>query len=250
MKREMYPILEFDPTKKAFIEPVQRTNLPSRLIICFFQEVINQLLENQEIIPVYTFRSEGINPIIYKFNDCDCGIVQGLLGAPACAGFLEEYIASGVNKVLFCGGGGVLRKDITLGRLVVVDKAVRDEGLSYHYLPPAREVEANKTVLKKITCYLEEHNIDFVVGKTWTTDAFYRETVDKIALRKEEACVIVEMEQSAMMAVAQFRNIEYGAIIYGGDDLTKEEWDSRNWYNRSDIRHKLTLLCKQNILTW
>lgn len=95
--------------------------------------------------------------------------------------------------------------------------------------------------MSHITNYLTKENIPYIIGKTWTTDAFYRETKAKIALRKSEGCLIVEIKQAGMFAVSQFRGIEYGAIIYGGDDLTKEEWDNRNWRYKKDIR---TSLCE------
>ncbi len=251
MKKEKYPILEFDPVKEALIEPIIKTEVtvPNCIVICFFKEVITKLLEEKKIEPLIVLPGEAGDVQIYKYLDCDCCLVLGQLGSPACAGFLEEYIALGINKVMFCGGGGVLRKDITVGKLVVVDSAVRDEGTSYHYLPPSREVQANKQVINHITNYLNNHGIDYIVGKAWTTDAFFRETRAKIALRQKEGCLIVEMEQAAMIAVSQFRNIQYGAIIYGGDDLTNVEWDSRNWRHRTDIRYNLVDICKEIVLS-
>lgn len=152
------------------------------------------MLEDAKIFPLTSLRSEEGVLVIYKYVYHDCLIIQGKLGAPASAGFLEELIVLRVNKVMFCGGGGVLKKNISLGKFIVVDSAVRDEGLSYHYLKPSREIKANEKVVKTITNYLDGKNIDYVKGKTWTTDAFYRETKGKIKLRKEEGCVIVEME--------------------------------------------------------
>lgn len=250
IKRE-YPILEFDTDRKAFIEPHFKTDVevPKRLVICFFKEIITKLLADEKIIPLITLPSETMDVIIYKYIDFDCCITQGLLGAPACAGFLEEFIALGINKVILCGGAGVLRPEVTVGRFVVVDSAIRDEGLSYHYIEPSREIKANELVVNQIIRYLENNHIDFLVGKTWTTDAFYRETEAKINLRKAEACLLVEMEQAAMFAVSQFRDIEYGAIIYGGDDLSKAVWDSRNWRKKADVREKLTNICLDIVLS-
>ena len=184
---------------------------------------------------------------IYHFLDEKITLVPGKLGAPACAGFYEELIALGAEEIIFCGGGGVLNKDLALGHLIVIDSAIRDEGFSYHYLPPSRTVEANRYVVKTITSNLEDKNIDYVVGKAWTTDAFFRETNAKIKARQEEGALVVEMEQAAMLAVSQFRNVKYGAIIYGGDDLSGKDWDGRKWRSRKDIRYNLLALCKDII---
>ena len=165
-----------------------------------------------------------------------------------CAGVLEECIALGSRYVMFCGGGGVLRKDLTVGHLIVIDSAIRDEGTSYHYVEPSREIKTNPKVVSLIENHLKENNIDHIIGKSWTTDAFYRETKAKIELRKNEGALIVEMEQSAMIAVSQFREILYGAIIYGGDDLSQDVWDNRGWTKREDIRLALTRLCVDLVL--
>lgn len=86
---------------------------------------------------------------------------------------------------------------------------------------------------------MEAKKIPFIKAKTWTTDAFYRETEKKIALRVSEGCVTVEMEAAAFFAVAKFRNIVLGQLLYAGDDLSGIEWDHRNWNSLKDNRINL-----------
>ena len=81
-------------------------------------------------------------------------------------------------------------------------------------------------------------------GLVWTTDAIFRETADKVSRRREEGAKIVEMEQAGCIAVAKFRGFDYGAIIYGGDDVSGSEWDGRNWQTRKGIRYALVELCR------
>ena len=80
---------------------------------------------------------------------------------------------------------------------------------------------------------------------TWTTDAIFRETADRIVRRKEEGAKIVEMEQAGCIAVSQFRGFDYGALIYGGDDVSQDEWSDRGWRSREGIRYDLVALCKK-----
>ncbi len=87
-----------------------------------------------------------------------------------------------------------------------------------------------------------------MVGKTWTTDAFYRETPGKVALRKQEGCLTVEMEAAAFFAVADFRDVTFGQILYGGDDVSGETWDSRRWNERTSVREKLFWLAAEACL--
>ena len=165
------------------------------------------------------------------------------VGAPLAVGLLEEVIALGCRKFMACGGCGVLEKELAVGNLVVVSGAVRDEGVSYHYLPPGREVVANEAAVKALAATLSGRGIPYRVGKTWTTDAPYRETPNKIARRKAEGCLTVEMESAGLLAVAQFRDVSLGQALYGGDDLSGSEWQNRAWQSRSEIRESLFWLC-------
>lgn len=245
--RNDYPILEFDENKDAKINPaawVDRKFDCNKLIITFFPEVMDKLIADGKIVLEKTISGE--NPVlIYRFVDSDVLIMLGAVGCPSCAGNLDLISAMGVDKVMFCGGGGVLDKNIEVGQLLVVDGAIRDEGFSYHYIKPSRYIYTDKKVTEKIVQYLEEKNISYIQGLTWTTDAIFRETADRIAQRKAEGAKIVEMEQSGCIAVAQFRGFDYGAIIYGGDDVSQDEWSNRSWRSREGIRYDLVMLCKE-----
>jgi len=126
-----------------------------------------------------------------------------------------------------------------------VEGAIRDEGFSYHYVAPSRYIHTNPEVTEKIAAYLDEHEISYLRGLTWTTDAIFRETPERIARRKAEGAKIVEMEQSGCIAVAQCRGFSYGALIYGGDDVSQDQWDRRDWRSREGIRYDLVQLCKR-----
>lgn len=245
--KSKYPILEFDDSKAAKLNPTAFVGQPfetDRLIITFFPEVMNRLSAECKITLERTIGGE--NPVtIYRFLDDDILITLGQVGCPACAGNLDLFNAMGITKVMFCGGGGVLDKNIEVGQVLVVDGAIRDEGFSYHYIEPSRYIYTNPRTTEKITGFLDENSVSYIRGLTWTTDALFRETVDKIAQRKEEGAKIVEMEQAGCIAVSQFRGFEYGALIYGGDDVSQDEWSNRGWRSREGIRYDLVMLCKR-----
>lgn len=120
--------------------------------------------------------------------------------------------------------------DLDENKFIVPIKALRDEGTSYHYINPSRYIEINKVALKAIEKTLIEHGLEYVEVLTWTTDGFYRETPEKVAYRKEEGCAVVEMECSALAAVAQFRNVIWGQILFTADSLADiEKYDARNF---------------------
>jgi len=246
-EKQKYPILEFDPNPIAKLNPSNETakiDVPECCVITFFGSVINEMLQSNKLDQVGTIYCATINLPVYvtKYNGKDIAIVQGFLGAAGSAAFLEELIVMGFKKFIVCGAAGVLQKGIQVGHLIVPSSAVRDEGVSYHYVEPSREIECNQHALKTIVKLLEKEKIPYIEAKTWTTDAFYRETEDKIALRVSEGCVTVEMEAAAFFAVSQFRGVILGQILFGGDDLSGVEWDSRRWVNRDEIRRGLVEL--------
>ncbi len=249
-----YPILEYDPTPEAFIEPsrvVRPRDVPENCVICFFGEVIEKVVQEQHArILVENRWEDGPHPLYeISYKGKRLAFFHPGIGSALSAALLEEVIAFGCRKFIACGGCGVLDKDIALGHLVVVSAAVRDEGTSYHYLPPARQVEAHASGVKALTTTLKERGIPHRVGKTWTTDAPYRETVDRINHRRAEGCLVVEMEAAGLMAVAQFRGAIFGQVLYGGDDLSGVEWDHREWQSRADVRENLFWLSADACLT-
>lgn len=242
-----YPILEFDTTRSAVIDPSMKSiSLPAdKLVITFFPEAIEQMLAVGTIRKAFEIPGENA-VILYSFTGRpDILLTLGYIGCPACAGNLDMLHAMGIEKVMFCGGGGVLDKSIAVGELLVVEGAIRDEGFSYHYLEPSRIVYADSRVTEIITKHLSERGIPHLSGLTWTTDAIFRETGERIALRRAEGARIVEMEQAGCLAVAQYRGFAYGAIIYGGDDVSQPEWDNRDWRSRNGIRYDLVMLCRE-----
>lgn len=246
IKNNDFPVLEFDDDTDAIVNPFKWNMEPfstDKLIITFFPDVIKNLLENNQLELERHFAGE--NPVdIYRFkNQPEIMITLGYAGCPACAGNLEVFAACGAKKVMFCGGGGVLEKNIEVGKLLVVEGAIRDEGFSYRYIKPSRYIYTDKKITKKITDYLEAHKISYFTGLTWTTDAMFRETKALVEKRKSEGAKIVEMEQAGCIAISQYRSFDYGAIIYGGDDVSQDEWDTRSWDKRKGIRYNLVMLC-------
>jgi len=242
--RKEFPILEFDPSPNAVIEPsknIRSIDIPESVVICFFNDVITKLKNEGKLRYITSLKSEiGQHPIYeFRAGENSVALFHPGVGAPLCAGMMEEVIALGGRKFIACGGAGVLDRSIAVGHIIVPVAAVRDEGTSYHYLPPSREVQVDKKAVQAIEEVLKSHKCKYILGKTWTTDAIYRETIDKVKLRRQERCLTVEMECAAFCAVAQFRKVTFGQILYGGDDVSCEEWDFRDWIDRTDIREAI-----------
>lgn len=254
LNNQPYPILEFDGSgEAAIIEPSKvikpLAGVPERAVLCFFQDVITRLSQQHEMQEIYAFKSEiGTHPVFKLTVEGKepIAVMHPGVGAPLAAGCMEEATALGCRKFIACGGAGVLRSEMTVGHIVVPTSAVRDEGTSYHYLPPSREVDANHLAVAAIEKALQNHNVEYIKGKTWTTDAFFRETPARIRQRKSEGCLTVEMEAATFFAVSQFRGTTFGQLLYGGDDIGGEKWDGRSWNSHSG-REKLFWLAVEAV---
>ncbi len=246
-----YPILEFDPQREAMIEPgkviAPQPEMPQACVACFFQDVITDLVRREHLEPVAVSRSEkGIHPFYaVPLDGQTFTLFHPGVGAPLAAGVLEEAIARGCRVGVACGGAGALDEQLTMGHVVIPTAALRDEGTSYHYLPPAREVAPDPRAVAVLEATLRRHAVPYVRGKTWTTDAFYRETPGKVRRRRAEGCLTVEMEAAAFFAVAQFRGVPFGQYLYAGDDLSGEAWDMRGWRDHTAVREKLLWLAAE-----
>jgi uridine phosphorylase len=210
-------------------------------VLCFFNELLEQL-EGEGVLSVsYVLRSEiGRNPI-YEFvtDQGTVCVVHPGVGAPLAAGFVEEVAALGVTTFVACGGAGALVDELALGHVMVVASALRDEGTSFHYAPPSRIIDADPVGVRVLADVLTEHGVEHFVGRTWTTDAFFRETRSRVERRVDEHCSVVDMESSAFIAVARYRGLRFAQLLYAGDSLAGDEWNSRSWTSARSVRESL-----------
>ena len=134
----------------------------------------------------------------------------------------------GAKKFVLFGSCGVLDDERVKDKIIIPVSAVRDEGTSYHYLAPAPEVEADPRSVQILETVLTACGYPYVKGKTWTSDAIYRETLPLIQERRQEGCLAADMECAAMLAVSQYRQIPFLQFLYGADDLSSDTWEIRD----------------------
>jgi uridine phosphorylase len=238
------PILDFDPELKAIIDPKPpktTTQIPSGAVICFFRELLNEMETTGQLRRIAHFSSEiGPEPVyLLEKGNQKLVVFHPGVGAPLAGGRLEEAIAMGISHFIACGGCGVLDPQIAVGFPTILTAAVRDEGTSYHYLPASLEVTAHPRAISALETVFKARNFPYRLGKSWTTDAIYRETPQKRVLRLEQGCTVVEMEASAFFAIAQYRGVEFGQVVYGGDLVVPEGWDERGIFKRYKDRQFL-----------
>lgn len=237
-------LTEFDINKIAVLNPYDIVNpvegMPKVAVTCYAKETFERMLAGFEAEQIAsTSTANGIIPI-YKvtYKGVEMALFMNDVGAPASVALMEDLYQMGAEKIIIFGTCGVLEKSIEDCAIIIPNSAMRDEGTSYHYVPASDEIPVNEKYMSVFTGMLDELQVKYTVGKTWTTDAIYRETADKIKHRKEQGCICVDMECSADAAVAQFRGKDLVQFFYAADNLDAEEWDVRSLSNSAKLEEK------------
>lgn len=153
------------------------------------------------------------------------GIMTGFGGgSPMTVELAEEFAAMGVKCMILMTWGGLLQPQLEPGDIVVIDRAIRDEGTSYHYLPPSKHVQASDELADQLIQAIESRGGKCTRGTTWTTDAPFRETVEEIRQYQSEGVKTVEMESAGLFTIGQVRNIPVVSVVVGMDSLAEYRW--------------------------
>lgn len=220
----------FDDKSEAIINPIPNKILVNCdvCIVTFSNEIEDYVVKNFKPKKIGCFKCVNIEYPIYSFiykNKHFC-FYRTLIGAPASVAILEEALTViKAEKILIFGSAGSLDKEICHNKVVVPTYAYRDEGTSYHYAKAEDFIEINNSAIVKT--FMENNKIPYVEGKVWTTDAFYRETINNFKKRKLSGCIAVDMECSAMQAVCNWRKLELYYFLISGDLLDSPKWDDR-----------------------
>ncbi len=233
LTRNAYPILEHDSEITAVLMPNRKNlfQLPRKCVYGFLGDHVAEFANAHGLEVAAEYRSFMKMHPVYKANLHGEEIVlcTAPLGAPAAALVLDWLICHGVSAIIAIGGCGALI-DLPENSMLIPTSALRDEGTSYKYLPPSREIELDKQAIAAIEAALDSLGINSGLIKTWTTDGFYRETADMINYRKQEGCAVVEMECAALAACAKLRGAVFGQILFTQDSLANiAAYDARNW---------------------
>ena len=222
---------EFDPNPVAVINPSDTHgtlwNCPKVAVSCFERSTFGRMLERLGGVEITRMKKANWDAPVYRteYKDLEIALFEAYVGAAGCVGDLEELFAAGAEKLVLFGTCGVLDRSVRDCGVIIPTAALRDEGTSFHYAPPSDEIEVNPKYREEFIEILNRHNCTYALGKTWTTDAFYRETAEKTARRRAAGCICVDMECSAVAALAQFRGKEVFQFFHGSDCLDGGDWE-------------------------
>lgn len=237
---EELPLFQHTYQNNEVIKPFRNEGFkfPEKLVFAFITDA--NLLElvtrkNAKVVGEFLTVSNMFEIYSIKTAKGEIGLCRAPLGAPAATQLLDFLIAYGVKEIVAVGSCGVL-VDKPEGELFVLNKALRDEGTSYHYVKPETWAYPDEQLKNRLIEYLTAQKIKFELITSWTTDGFFRETKDQVQKNINLGCSVVEMEAAALAACAKFRKVKFGQILYSGDSLANLEiHDARNFGEASQL---------------
>lgn len=220
----------FDPQKESLLSPGafwgEGKYICDAAIATFSNEIASAVLARYPHSEIaHTDSANGHKPI-YMLDVNGRSIIFYMSSIGAClAGndIIEIQWQTGINKLIIFGSAGSLDNEATDGKYVIPTQAYRDEGMSYHYAPPADYIDIKNS--GRLAEIFEELKLPYVKGRVWTTDAPFRETKTAVTARKSEGCIAVEMELAGVQAVCSFYGIELYGFLVTGDVLDGDKYD-------------------------
>lgn len=245
IQRHEIPLLEYDSDSAEVIRPnhgAENLHLPEKCVYAFLGNTVDEYAAETGAEVAETFETITKNYPVYiaRANGMEFCLCQAPLDAPAAAQLLDFLIVCGCKKIISAGSCGVLT-DVAENEFFIPQKALRDEGTSYHYLPAERYIELDKIARRAIEQTFRALHLPYRECTTWTTDGFFRETQEMVEYRRAEGCTTVEMECAALAACARKRGAVFGQILYTADSLANvHAHDERDW-GQNSLRKALEL---------
>lgn len=198
---------------------------PAGVLLCYQRSLYNHVLKVEGLKPPER-RGAPHGVLLLPSTGGRIGLLgQFGIGAPAAAVVLEDLAATGTSAFVSVGTAGSLQRDLDIGDLVLCEAAIRDEGVSHHYLPPAKLALASAAMNGALGAAMRQAGVPFRAGTSWTIDTPYRETVAEARRYQAEGVLCVEMEAAALFAVAKVRGLQVASGFAISDSLAELVWN-------------------------
>ena len=214
--------------------------LPKVAVGVFSRHLFNDVIQKFNCTEVGYISTSNMERNIYILNYKGVNITFFMagVGGPIIAGDIEELSKQGVKTFIIFGNCGVLDNSIEDCSIIIPTKAFKEDGTSYHYSKTKNTIKMNLKFINDFINILNDYNFNYKLGYTWTTDAFYRETKEKIKYFKDKGAICVEMEGATIAAVCEYKKLNYFTFYYAGDNLDSTIWEERSLSGLSNIDKK------------
>lgn len=201
--------------------------IPSVCVLEFDGDLTDWLVSTGKVKPWKSWACFHTTMFSLEVDDFTCGIVPRTIGGPYAVLIAEQMRVSGARVILGLTSAGRVSPSMPLPGLVVVTRAIRDEGTSYHYLPPAETVNATPNLAQLLEAELKKLPLPVLSGVVWTTDAPYRETERQLSEYAKVGVLAVEMQAASLLAFAEAYRFPVGIVAYvtNGIGQTGEPFD-------------------------
>ena len=200
----------------------ERLGFRDTVLVTFIPELERRLLKRLNSPAPHDQRIQRLpwyNPAAHSFS-----AIASPMGAPAAVMLLEQLIALGARRFVYLGFCGALDPTYHIGDCFVPTTAWREEGSSYHYLPADVTPTSSERLNVELYHQAQRQGVTLRTGPIWTTDALFRETAQKIQRFQTAGAQAVDMEMSALFAVAQVRKVEVCAALVVSDECYHSTW--------------------------
>ena len=209
-----------DVLKKSYSEGAPgEKNRPGRAVLAFSRREFN-IFKSLRPPGVDEHSIFGITQVI---SWPDLILAGPILGAPQAVMVMELLCLQGVKVFLSLGSCGSIQEDLAIGNIVLPLTALSEEGTSDHYPLKDGPASADPELTDYLARSLAEEGLNFRAGRIWTTDAPFRETREKIQSYASQGILAVDMEASALMTVAAFRDLSFAGLMVVSDELRPEK---------------------------
>ena len=227
--------------RAASMQGRHRGGIPSCCLLDFDGELVPVARERFGAKPVPEWPCFHTTLLVIERDGFTMGLIGGTVGAPFAVLVSEQLIASGCCSIIGYSSAGAVSRELSPPCLIVPERAVRDEGTSYHYLPAGEEARARGALPEILARHAQGCGLPVRRGKTWTTDAPYRETATQIERHRRAGVLTVEMEAAALMALSHVRPCEIASLLHVTNAMATTEGDFHK--GSADVHEKVIAFC-------
>ena len=220
---------------RPVIDPYERvsrnnTRAPCSRVLLFFTpflfKIATRMLEKYEEVKYSGLLFKSVKGY---YNGKEVFLTLPYFGAPAATAALEVLIAGGGKTFIMVGEAGAINPILRIGDILVPTWGLREEGTSYHYMPPdyvpRPDINLSRTLFREVKKIKGKKKIRVLQGGIWSTDAIFRETTDKVVEYSRMGILGVDMESTALMTVAAYRRVRLAVIVSISDELYGKQWN-------------------------
>lgn len=206
---------------------VETFQIPPRIVMVYNRrhfDFVNELINGEPV--EWWWYGDRAPMHVGSFNNIKIVSVMNFVGSPAAAMVLEELITCGAKKIFEMGSSGGIQPFLKPGDIIVVTDALCDEGTTCQYFPDLRRLSTSTILKKGLIEALNKGRINHQIGPVLTTDGVYRETKSKLAKFRKIGVLAINMETSALYAVAKNKGVDLASALVISDLLTESGWQA------------------------